>query len=101
MLVLSRKINESIVINDDIVITVLACEGDRVKIGISAPKDVSIYREELWEAMREQDQIAEKLAVGSEPDAFQVLRQMLAEEISEVISEEDEDKAGESLSDPL
>ncbi len=82
MLILSRKLDESIVINDDIVITVFACDGDKVKLGISAPKDVRIYREEIWQAMRDQDHIAEQLATGSEPEAFQELRKLIANEVS-------------------
>jgi len=47
MLVLSRKNGESIIIGDDIRVTVLESRNNRVKIGITAPKDVDIYREEL------------------------------------------------------
>lgn len=48
MLALSRKKNEAIVINNNIEITVLEVKGDQVKIGISAPKEVSIYRKEVY-----------------------------------------------------
>lgn len=48
MLALARKANESIVINDDIEITVLEIKGDQVKIGIDAPKSVPVYRKELY-----------------------------------------------------
>lgn len=48
MLALARKVNESIVINDDVEVTVLEIKGDQVKIGINAPKSVSIYRKELY-----------------------------------------------------
>ena len=47
MLVLSRQVNESILLGDDIVITVLEIEGSRVKIGIQAPRDLLVLREEL------------------------------------------------------
>ena len=47
MLALSRKKNEAIIINNDIEITVLEVKGDQVKIGISAPKEVPIYRKEV------------------------------------------------------
>lgn len=47
MLVLSRKLNESIVINDSIVITVCDIDKDRVRIGIDAPKDIRVFRKEL------------------------------------------------------
>ena len=48
MLALSRKKNEAIVINNDIEITVLEVKGDQVKIGITAPKEVPIYRKEVY-----------------------------------------------------
>ena len=51
MLVLSRKNNESIVINDDIVITIVEIRGDKVRLGIVAPKDVPVHREEIYEAI--------------------------------------------------
>lgn len=51
MLVLSRKKNESIVINNDIVITVVEVRGDKVRLGIVAPKDVPVHREEVYEAI--------------------------------------------------
>ena len=54
MLVLSRKKNESIVINADIVITVVEIRGDKVRLGIVAPKDVPVHREEVYEAIHGQ-----------------------------------------------
>ena len=51
MLVLSRKKNESIIINNDIVITVVEIRGDKVRLGIVAPKDVSVHREEVYVAI--------------------------------------------------
>ena len=48
MLVLSRKIDEAIILGDDVKITVLGLEVDRVRIGIDAPKNVRIFREELF-----------------------------------------------------
>lgn len=52
MLVLSRKINETIVIGEDIRITLLGIEGDKIKLGIDAPKTTKIFREELLEATK-------------------------------------------------
>lgn len=51
MLVLSRKKNESIVINNDITITVVEIRGDKVRLGIVAPKDVPVHRQEVYEAI--------------------------------------------------
>jgi carbon storage regulator len=51
MLVLSRKKNESIVINDNVVITVIDVRGDKVRIGIEAPRDVTVHRQEVLEAI--------------------------------------------------
>ena len=48
MLALSRKANESIVLGNDIKITILEIKGDQVKVGVSAPKSVAIYRKELY-----------------------------------------------------
>jgi len=51
MLVLSRKKNESVVINDDITIVVVEIRGDKVRLGIEAPKEVSVHRKEVWDAI--------------------------------------------------
>jgi carbon storage regulator len=51
MLVLSRKTNESIRINDDITITVVEVRGDKVRLGISAPMHVSVHRTEVYDAI--------------------------------------------------
>lgn len=53
MLVLSRKVGETIVIHDQIEVTVLGVEGDNVRIGISAPKDVDIFRKEVYLAIQQ------------------------------------------------
>ena len=55
MLVLSRKLNESIVINDDIVVTVLGVQGDRVRLGIEAPSEIPVHRQEVYEKMQNEE----------------------------------------------
>ena len=55
MLVLSRKQNESIRIGDEIVITVVDIRGDKVRLGIEAPKDVGVHRQEVYEAIKRQE----------------------------------------------
>ncbi len=62
MLALARKVNESIVINDDIEVTILEIKGDQVKIGISAPKSVPVYRKELYVQMQEANKEAVEVA---------------------------------------
>lgn len=52
MLVLSRKLNETIVIGDNVRVTLLGIDGDKIKLGIDAPRDVRVFREELLEATR-------------------------------------------------
>ena len=54
MLVLSRKKNESIIINDNITVTVVEIRGDKVRLGIDAPKEVSVHRREVYEAIQDQ-----------------------------------------------
>jgi carbon storage regulator len=53
MLVLSRKTNESIIIRDDIVVTVIDIRGDKVRLGVEAPKEVPVHRREVYEAIKE------------------------------------------------
>lgn len=54
MLVLSRKVNESIVINNDITIHVVEIRGNKVRLGVEAPKDVPVHRQEIWVQVNEQ-----------------------------------------------
>ena len=52
MLVLSRKLNETILIGDNIRVTLLGVDGDKIKVGIDAPRDIKVFREELIEATK-------------------------------------------------
>ena len=55
MLVLSRKKNESVVINNDVVVTVVEIRGDKVRLGIVAPRDVPVHRQEVYDAIHGSD----------------------------------------------
>jgi carbon storage regulator len=58
MLVLTRKLKESIMIGDDIEISVLTIEGDQVKLGINAPKNVDIHRKEIYLSIQQENSSA-------------------------------------------
>ena len=66
MLALSRKKNEALVINNNIEITVLDIKGDQVKIGISAPKQIPIYRKEVYIQIQEANKAASMAPEGLE-----------------------------------
>lgn len=66
MLALSRKINESIIIGNEIELTVLEVKGDQVKIGISAPKSVPIYRKELYLQIKDSNKEAAETTATDE-----------------------------------
>ncbi len=60
MLVLSRKKNESIVINNDITIVVVEIRGDKVRLGVEAPKEVPVHRQEVYDAIHRNVGISEQ-----------------------------------------
>jgi carbon storage regulator len=91
MLVLTRKIDESIVIGDSIILTVLAIEGEQVKLGINAPREVPILRQEVFQAVQDQVKIQQMLVEESKPEQFEQLRKLLASE-SDNDSDEQEKK---------
>lgn len=71
MLALSRKKNEAIIINNNVEVTILEVKGDQVKIGITAPKEVPVYRKEVYLQIQE----ANKEAVNV--DGMEALRDLL------------------------
>lgn len=56
MLVLTRRVDESLMVGDDVTVTVLDIKGNQVRIGIDAPKDIPVHREEIYERIRNNEQ---------------------------------------------
>lgn len=69
MLVLTRKVNQSIIIGGDIEIVVLEVRGEQVRLGIKAPRDVAVHRQEIFEQIQEENQAASGTDVTDVPDA--------------------------------
>lgn len=55
MLILTRRVGESLMVGDDITITVLGVKGNQVRIGVDAPKDVAVHREEIYKRIQTDD----------------------------------------------
>jgi carbon storage regulator len=73
MLVLTRRAGESVMIGDDVVITVLEARGDVIRLGIQAPKDVRVHREEVYREL----QAANREAASPSDEAVEALSRML------------------------
>jgi carbon storage regulator len=71
MLVLSRQRDESIIIGDNIVVTIVDVRGDKVRLGIEAPREVSVHRREVYEAIQRENREASKIQLD---DARQIGR---------------------------
>ena len=67
MLVLSRQRDESIIIGDDIEVKVVDIRGDKVRLGITAPKEISVHRKEVYDAIRRENREAAKVKPGDVP----------------------------------
>ncbi len=71
MLALARKVNESIMLGSDIEVTLLEIKGDQVKLGISAPKSVPIYRKEIYLQIQEENkQAVQEIDVAAMQEIF-------------------------------
>ena len=71
MLVLSRQRDESVIIGDNIVVTIVDVRGDKVRLGIEAPREVSVHRREVYEAIQRENREAAKIQLD---DARQIGR---------------------------
>jgi carbon storage regulator len=74
MLVLTRKVNEVILVNDNIEIKVVSIEGNHVRLGVNAPKDVTIHRKEIYDRIKEENKSAIKSTKTDIGEALKKLR---------------------------
>jgi len=74
MLILTRKLGERITIGDDISITLLEIKGSQVRLGIEAPKGIGIYRQEVYERIRQQNLRASEVTAYDLSEADSLLR---------------------------
>lgn len=75
MLILSRKIDEKIKIGNDITITVIGVNGDQVKVGVEAPKNVKVFRQEVFEAIQQENK---KAAASERPQRMEDMLKLLS-----------------------
>lgn len=76
MLVLARKLNESIIIGDDIEVVVIDIKGDQVKLGIRAPKRISVHRKEIYDEIQQENIAA--MSSNLKPEALKNLSDFLS-----------------------
>lgn len=73
MLILSRKTDEKIKIGDEITITIIEVRGDQVKVGVEAPKDVKVFRQEVFNAIKNENKSAAKIPSAENIDRLKKL----------------------------
>ncbi len=66
MLILTRRVGESLMIGDDVNVTVLGIKGNQVRIGVNAPKEVAVHREEIYQRIQQEQDGSERVVNGNE-----------------------------------
>jgi carbon storage regulator len=66
MLILTRRVGETVMIGDNVTVTVLGVKGNQVRVGVNAPKEVAVHREEIYERIKREKAAAEKSASARE-----------------------------------
>lgn len=65
MLILTRRVGETLMVGDDVTVTVLGVKGNQVRIGVNAPKDVAVHREEIYDRIRKENEGGEAPKPGN------------------------------------
>jgi carbon storage regulator len=66
MLILTRRVGESIIVGDNVTITVLGIKGNQIRLGVNAPKEVSVHREEIYQRIKQEQKV---VGSGSEAES--------------------------------
>lgn len=69
MLILTRRVGETLMIGDEVTITVLGVKGNQVRIGVNAPRDIAVHREEIYERIKREKTEQDTQQSGTAPDA--------------------------------
>lgn len=70
MLILTRRVGETLMIGDEVTVTVLGVKGNQVRIGVNAPRDVAVHREEIYERIKREQAAPAEAPIGAEPSEF-------------------------------
>lgn len=68
MLILTRRVGESLMIGDDVSVTILGVKGNQVRVGVNAPRDVAVHREEIYERIKREQMEQSTAPEGAEPN---------------------------------